>query len=58
MKNCDRTKVKTITVKVCLKLFENFKKRRRFDVYSTSFSVKMNEKKLLEYKCTKQILRE
>ena len=40
-KRCDETKVKTITVKNsknCLSLFENFKKRWRFDVYSTSFS--------------------
>ena len=38
IKHCDRTKVKTIMVKNSKKLSKNFKKRRRFDVHSTSFS--------------------
>ena len=66
IKHCDRTKVKTITVKnpkkICLKLFEYFKKTFKSDDVSMftqrHFQVKMNEKKLFEYKCTKQILRE
>ena len=37
IKHCDKTKVKTITVKNS-KNSKNSKKRRRFDVYSTSFS--------------------
>ena len=62
MKNCDRTKVKTITVKNSKKSVENFLKILKSDDVSSftqrHFQVKMNEKKLLEYKCTKQILRE
>ena len=62
MKHCDRTKVKTITVKNSKKSVENFLKILKSDDVSSftqrHFQVKMNEKKLLEYKCTKQILRE
>ena len=64
IKHCDRTKVKTITVKnskkleKCFKLFENFKSDDVSTFTQRHFQVKMNKKKLLEFKCTKQILRE
>ena len=61
IKHCDRTKVKAITVKNSKKLFKtSFLKTLKSDDVSTftqrHFQVKMNKKKLLEYKCTQQIL--
>ena len=62
IKHCDRTKAKTITVKNSKKPLKNFLKTLKSDDVSTftqsHFQVKMNKKKLLEYKCTKQIFRE
>ena len=58
MKHCDKTKVKTITVKNS----KNCKKTLKSDDVSTfiqrHFQVKMNKKTLFEYKCAKQILRD
>jgi len=50
MKHCDRTKVKTIPVKSSQKTL------KRDDILTFTqchFQVKMNEKKLFEYKYTK-----
>ena len=59
IKHCDRTKVKTITVKKSeKKLLKTLKSDDVSTFTQRHFQVKMNKKRFFEYKCTKQILRE
>ena len=54
IKHCDRTKVKTITVKNSKSCQKTLKSDDDVSTFTQRhFQVKMNKKKLFEYKCTK-----
>ena len=57
IKHCVKAKVKTIMVKT-LKTVKTLKSADISTFTQRHFQVKMNKKMLLEYKCTKQILRD